>query len=221
MAALAKEWLRWHFQLGHMSFQQIRCLMRTGVLAKSQTIRYLHTTIGNMTEAPKCAACLFAKARIPKTHAQITDQAGALTRNTLIGQEVSTDHYICSTLGRLYTGYGKTDDASLYTGGCVFVDNATGWMHAKHQSILTSHETLRAKEKFEFACRNYGVMVQGYKTDQEASFTSLEFANHLRKFSQTVKFAGTGGHNHNGIAEKGIQDVMSIAGTQLLHSTIY
>ena len=64
------------------------------------------------------------------------------------------------------------------------------------------------------------MVVQGYKADQEASFTSLGFGNHLRKFNQTVKFAGTGGHHQNGIAEKAIQDVMSIARVQLLHAAI-
>jgi hypothetical protein len=36
-----------------------------------------------------------------------------------------------------------------------------------------------------------------------------------------VKFAGTGGHHHNGITEKAIQDVMYIARVQLLHAVIY
>ena len=98
LSAAGKEWLRWHFRLDHMSFQRIQFLMRTGVLTKIQAMRYLHTAIGKLQEAPKCSACLFAKSKRkttkpPKTHTRVTDSAGALTRNNLLpGQEVSMDH---------------------------------------------------------------------------------------------------------------------------------
>jgi hypothetical protein len=58
----------------------------------------------------------------------------------------------------------------------MFVDNATGWVQTVHQTSLTTHEILKAKEQFEFACRDSGVLIQGYRADQEVSFTSLEFA---------------------------------------------
>jgi hypothetical protein len=52
-------------------------------------MRYLHTTIGKMTEAPKCAACLIAKAKrlptkAPKTHIRVADRAGVLTKDNLL-----------------------------------------------------------------------------------------------------------------------------------------
>eukprot|EP00957_Ditylum_brightwellii_P004341 329412-Ditylum_brightwellii.AAC.1 len=33
---------------------------------------------------------------------------------------------------------GSTDKASMYTGGCIFVDNASGLVHIGHQSIRFS-----------------------------------------------------------------------------------
>jgi hypothetical protein len=150
-------------------------------------------------------------------HSKVRDTPGGLKKNTLLpGQEVSVDHFICSTLGRLYTGYGKTDDSSLFKGGCLFIDNATSWVHVEHQSNLTTHETLGVKERFEFAS-----IIQKYLADNEAASTSHEFSNHLRQFEQTIQFAGVGAHHHNGIAEKAIEDVMSIARTLLLHSAIH
>jgi hypothetical protein len=85
LSAAAKEWLGWHFRLGHMSLQRIQFLMRTGFLAKNQSMRYLHTAIGKLQFAPKCAACLFAKSKrkptkSQKTHARVVDQPGALTK---------------------------------------------------------------------------------------------------------------------------------------------
>jgi hypothetical protein len=163
-----------------MSFRRIQFLMRTGVLAKSQQQPHLHTAIGKLISPPKCAACQFAKARRKSTstrkhtHARVTDFAGGLKKNTLMpGEEVSIDHFICSTLGRLYSGFGKTDDASLYRGGCMFVDNATSWVHVEHQTSLTPHETLGAKERFEFACPDFGVIIQSYLSDNVSAFTSL------------------------------------------------
>jgi hypothetical protein len=91
--------------------------MRTGVLAKSRQQRHLHTAIGKLISPPKCAAYYFAKARRKSTstrkhtHARVTDFAGGLKKNTLMpGEEVSIDHFIFSTLGRLYYGFGKTDN---------------------------------------------------------------------------------------------------------------
>jgi hypothetical protein len=104
-----KEWLKWHFRLGHMSFRHIQFLMRTGVLAKSQQKRHMHTAVGKLTSPPKCAACQFAKARRKSTsarkytYARVNDTVtGSLKQNTLMaGEEVSIDHFICSKLGRL------------------------------------------------------------------------------------------------------------------------
>ena len=222
-----KEWLKWHYKLGHVGFKRIQFLMSSGILAKSPRMRALHTTISKLQHPPKCAACQFAKARRRsppqnRTHTKISTTNGSLKRDTLFpGEEISVDHYVCSTLGRLYTGFGKGSDSQMYKGGSLFVDNATSYVHVEHQQALTSHETLKAKENFEFMCRDYGVTPQKYLADNEASFTSREFEAHLQKFEQTIRFAGVGAHHHNGIAEKAIQDIMSIARTMLLHAAIH
>jgi hypothetical protein len=93
--------------------------MRSGILAKSHQVRSLHTAIGKLTTPPKCAAWLFVKARRrsvskQQVHSKVRDTPGGLKKNTLLpGQEVSVNHFICSTLGRLYTGYRKTEDSRL------------------------------------------------------------------------------------------------------------
>jgi hypothetical protein len=157
------------------------------------------------------------------THARVNDTVtGSLKKSTLIpGEEVSIDHLICSTLGRLYSGFGKTDDWSLHRGGCMFVDNVTSWVHVEPQKSFTSHETIGAKERFEVACHDVGVIIQKYLSDNGRAFTSNAVANHLARFEQTARFAGIGAHHHNGIAEKAIQDVMSIERTIMLHWAIH
>lgn len=223
-----KELLRWHHRLGHMSFRRIQALMRQGVLAKSANQRALHSRASRQEFLPKCAACLYAKAkRLPtrrhhKTHQRVSDAPPGINQNTLQpGQQVSVDHYICSTLGRLYSGFGKTSDAHMYKGGCLFVDNSSNYVKCYHQVSMDTHETIRSKETFEFQCRDVGIQVQSYLTDQASSFTSQEFEAHLQQFHQVSRVAGTGGHHHNGMAEKAIQDVMAIARTLLIHAAIH
>ena len=193
-----KELLRWHQRLGHLSFKKIQFLMRTGVLAHTEKTRRLHTAAAKLTVAPKCAACRFGKqlARTTPstTHQQVRSNAGALKKENLTpGQYVSVDHFICSTKGRAFNTRGKTTSNESYTGGCLFVDQATNFIHIEFQAHLNTHETLKAKEGFELMCRDVGVIPQGYLSDNGSSFTAAEYTKQLRQFEQVTRFAGTCG----------------------------
>ena len=49
---------------------------------------------------------------------------------------------------------------------------------------------------------------------------SKSYTARLSNSSQIQQFAGVGAHHHNGVAEKAIQTIMSIARTIMLHSAI-
>ena len=141
-----KELLRWHFRLGHLSFRRVQFLLRTGVLARSEGTRRLHTSASKLTSPPLCAACQYGKqTRRPAPgvrQSQIKDTANVLTRDKLVpGQETSVDHFVCGTKGRLFTSRGKTDPSQMYDGGCIFVDHASGHIDVQFQQHLNSHET--------------------------------------------------------------------------------
>ena len=221
-----KELLRWHYRLGHMSFKKIQFLLRTGVLTRSNNKRHLHQAACKLDQMPKCAACQYGKQhRRPapgRTTSIIRDRVGVLKDAHLIpGQQVSIDHFICSTKGRLFTSAGKTVDNEMYTGGCIFNDHASGYIHVEFQTHLTTHETLMAKENFELMCRDHGVIPQSYLSDNGKCFTSKEFSEKLTLFEQIIRFAGVGAHHHNGNAERSIRTIMSIARTMMLHSAIH
>ncbi|KAI2500371.1 hypothetical protein MHU86_14114 [Fragilaria crotonensis] len=223
-----KELLRWHYRLlGHMGFQKIQFLMRSGVLTKSNNKRKLHQAACSMTNLPKCAACQYGKQhRRPtpgRTSTVVRDRAGILKDGHLVpGQQVSVDHFISSTKGRLFSSAGKSLDSKLYTGGCLFNDqHASGFIHVKFQTHLTTHKTLMAKEKFELMCRDHCVIPQSYLSDNAKCFTAKESAEKLSLFEQIVRFTGVGAHHHNGNAERSIQTIMSIARTMMLHSAIH
>ena len=222
-----KELLRWHQRLGHISFKRVQALFRSGVLSHTEATRRLHTAASKIIHPPKCAACQFGKqaCRPAKGNKSVAvrDRSGVLRQNNLLpGQCVSVDHFICSTKGRLFNSFGKTSALErLYCGGCLFVDHASGFVHVEHQTSLTSHDTMLAKEQFELFCRDHGVLPQKYMSDNATAFTSKSFTEHLKIHRQVISFAGAGAHHHNGHAERSIRTIMSIARTMMLHSAIH
>ena len=57
-----KELLRWHQRLGHIAFNKVQHLMKTGVLGFSEATKRLQRTACRL-QPIKCAACQYAKQR--------------------------------------------------------------------------------------------------------------------------------------------------------------
>lgn len=221
-----KELLRWHQRLGHLAFKKIQHLMRTGVLSHTEGTRGLHTAASKLIEPPKCAACLFGKQTVRSSPGSkttvIRDRAGVLRAGNLLpGSEVSVDHFISSVKGRLFSGYDKGGDDTRYVGGCIFIDHSSSYIHVEFQSSLSTHETLRAKMAFERQCRDVGVVVHKYMSDNGKAFSAKDFQDHLSDFAQVSKFAGVGAHHHNAQAERAIRTIMSISRTMMIHAGIH
>ncbi|GKY94961.1 hypothetical protein MPSEU_000460700 [Mayamaea pseudoterrestris] len=221
-----KEILRWHYKFGHIDYRKIQFLMRSGALAPTEGARRLHSSCVRLRSFPMCAACQYAKQKVRSSpglkESVVKDKADALRRDNLFpGQRISVDHFICSTKGRLFSSRGKSKETDLFGGGCIFVDHCTGYVHVELQRYLTTEETLKAKEAFELFCLESGAVPQEYLTDNGTAFTSKAFAKHLTTFHQIVKFAGTGSHCQNGVAERAIRTIMSIARAMLLHAAIH
>ena len=114
----AKELLRWHQRLGHVSFARVQHLLRSGVLAKSESARRLHRSAASIA-IPKCPACVFAKQRRRSspgsTSTVVQDRVGALRKDNLSpGQEVSVDHFVCLQKGCLFTSRDKETTTDKY-----------------------------------------------------------------------------------------------------------
>ena len=210
-----KELLRWHYRFGHVDIRRVQFVMRTGILATSPAKRRLHAAASKLRPTPKCAACQFGK-QVRKTtpgKRTTTVPAGKISKDSLFpGQEVSVDHFVCSTKGRLWTSRGKSKSEDLYHGGALFVDQASKYIHVENQVSLSTHATLISKLNFERMCADVGVVVQKYLSDGGSCFTSKEFNRHLSIFRQIIRFAGAGAHHHNP-AEREIRTIMSIART--------
>ncbi len=219
LTASQKELLKWHYRLGHLNLTAIQNLLKTGAMGYSRLVQS-----ASKCEHPKCASCEYGKARRKPTSATTTkpvaDRVGALKHEDLFpGQCVSVDHFICSTKGRLYASRGRTADKDMYSGGSIYVDHASGFVHVEHQVSFVAAETVQCKHRFERKCRDMGVHVVSYQSDN-GIFKAAEFVNHLMKQEQQIKFSGVGAHHQNGVAERSIGTIMAMARTMMLHAAI-
>ena len=221
-----KELLRWHYKLGHIGMKRVQWLLRQGILCGSERQRRLHTAASQLTCGPMCTACQYAKQRRktePGTQKR-TDKASvnALKRDQLFpGQRVSVDHFHASVRGRRLDTYGKEAENQRYVGGAIFVDHASGHIYVALQSHLNSHETLKAKEDFEAMCKDYGVIIQEYLSDNGTAFRNVDFTAALKAYHQHLKNAAVGAHHSNGIAERAISTVMSLARAMMHHAALH
>eukprot|EP00957_Ditylum_brightwellii_P164236 12503961-Ditylum_brightwellii.AAC.1 len=90
---------------------------------------------------------------------------------------------------------GAIGKASMYTGGCIFVDNAPGIVHIEHQITLSGIETAKSK-----------LRLNGF---------AAEFV------VKSIRFSGDGAAHQNGIAERNIKAICDKARVLMIHATIY
>lgn len=221
-----KELLRWHYRLGHIGMQRIQWLFRQGVLSGSERQRRLQIAASKLSKGTMCTACQYAKQRRrpePGTVRRVVPtESGLLKQDQLFpGQRVSVDHFHASVSGRRLETYGKEPEDRRYVGGAIFVDHCSGYIYITLQSHLNSHETLKAKQEFERMCHDYGVVVQSYISDNGTAFRNAAFEANLKDFHQHLRAAAAGGHHSNGVAERAISTVMSLARAMMHHAALH
>lgn len=221
-----KELLRWHYKLGHVSMKRIQWLFRAGALATTEKSKRVQANAMVLITGPLCTACQYAKQRRKTkpgtTTVAIPDQQLALRRDRLFpGQLVSIDHFECTPRGRLINTFGKESLDDRFRGGCVFVDHASSYVYVVLQTNTSAHTTLLATQEFEAHCRTFGVIVQSYLTDSGKEFVNMAFHKHLTDLAQTAVHSASGAKHGNGIAERSIGTVSSIARAMLHHSALH
>ena len=76
-------------------------------------------------------------------------------------QIMYADYCIFWSLGRLYHTKGKSDQSDMFSGGCVFIDHASGYVSIKHQVDINATETVKSKLTFEREAQIQGVEIKG------------------------------------------------------------
>jgi hypothetical protein len=206
-------------QMFSVEFQAVQTVLKSGVLGRTPLIMG-----ASKCEHPKCASCQYGKGRRRATGASSTKSVpakeGALKSSDLFpGQRVSMDHFKVTHKGRLYESKGKSLADTMYSGGLIFVDHASGYVHVELCVNFTAGETLRAKALFEQAMLDHGITVQSYQTDNGV-FAAKEFMLEIHNMQQSIGFSGVGAHHQNGVAKQSIGTIMVMARTLMLHAAI-
>ena len=198
----------------------LQSLLHTGQLGPSLLIQAAANC-----DVPKCASCEYSKAKkhptATSTQSQVPSKQFAMKHDLLYpGQCVSMDHFKVTDRGWLYTSLGKTSPDMMYAGGCIFMDHATGFVHIEHLINFTMTETIQAKCPFEKKMLDMGIFAQAYQSDN-GIFAAADFLEEINKGLQNITFSGVGGNHQNGIAEWGIQSILTKTHMLLIHAAIH
>jgi transposase InsO family protein len=132
------------------------------------------------------------------------------------GDCVSTDHYISSTHGCLYTSYGQVQQG--YTCGTIFVDHASSFIFHRLQYSSTANKTLASKLTLKQLANKNNIIIKKYHTNN-GIFASQVFRQACAALHQTISFSGVGARHQNGVAERSIKTISQWACSNLLYTT--
>ena len=196
--------MKYHEQLGHCSFHQLKELAKLGIIPKKLA----------KVPPPKCPSCLYGKAHRRPWRTHKVDQS--IKPATVPGAVVSVDQLESTVPGFVPLGR-EQPTKRRYAGATVFVDHASDWTYVHPQVRLTTEETLEAKHTFERVAEQYGVRILHYHADN-GRFADKAFVDDVHAAQQTITFCGVSAHHQNGIAERRIRDITESARTMLLHA---
>lgn len=224
LSAGQKELLGWHFKLRHFNVAWIQRLTRPTRDGRPPLIPFRLEGVPTC-DVPLCAACCFSKATTlsveTSTITQDRAKRDSLKRNNICpGSRVSTDQFVSSARGRLPTTAGKEREKESYSGGTVYVDEASGLIKIVNKVSLKASETILGKHTFERFARTCGVDILAYRGDN-GIFKSAEYKADLAKQKQAILYSGVGAHHQNGVAERSIRTVSESARSMLIHAALH
>ena len=79
----------------------------------------------------------------------------------------------------------------MFSGVCVFIDHASGYVSIKHQVAINATETVKETLTFDREDQSQGVVIKGYHTDN-GIVNASEFMEELLKNQQKIRFSGAG-----------------------------
>ena len=85
----------------------------------------------------------------------------------------------------------------MFSGGCVFIDHASGYVSINNQVDIDATETVKAKLTFDREDQSQGVMINVFHTGNVILDTSKSMEDMLKK-QQKIKFSGSGASHKNG-----------------------
>ena len=200
------ELMRWHYRLGHLSFEKLKQLALNGEIPRKFA----------SVPPPKCAGCLFgAMTKLPWRGKESISSHEVFVA-TKPGETVSVDQMVSTEAGFFAQLKGMLTK-KRYKCATIFVDHFSRLRFVHLQIDDSAVETLAAKQAFEAFAANHGVRIQHYHCDN-GRFSDNAFRQACHDSHQRLTFCGVNAHFQNGIAERAIRDLSDSARKQLLHA---
>ena len=198
------ELMRWHYRLGHTSFNKLKLLAAIGdIPTKLQNCR-----------VPICPACTYGKLTKRGWRTKQPPNKIEPVPIKAPGDCVSVDQLESTTPGFIAQLKGFLT-SQRYSCATVFTDHHSRLSRVYVQKNLSADENLKSKRLWEAYCRSHGVTTKHYHADN-GHFADLEWLADVAKKGQTITFCGVNSHFQNGISEKRIRDLQELARTEML-----
>ena len=201
-----RELLSLHYRMGHIPFPKLQLMAKQGKL-KSSLAR---------CAIPVCPACQYAKQTRKPWRQKPTKSRITKTDQLQPGEIVSVDQMVSPTPGLVAQMTGALTNRR-YKYATVYVDQASRLSYTYLQKTASAEETIKGKIAFELFARSQGVSIKGYHADN-GIFRANAWMNHCHKYNQRLTYAGVNAHHQNGIAERRIRELQSMARTMFIHA---
>ena len=201
---IQREFMLYHHRYGHTHFDQLRRWARLGIIPKK---------FSNV-EAPVCKACAFADAK--KKAASREGRKVDDRHDDAPGAGVSVDTMEAGTPGLLPSTAGLPPKAR-YNYCTLYVDHFSRFIYVHMHEFNKGKDAVLGKAHYERFAGKYGVSIHHIHADN-GIFTSKEFIADCDKNKQTRSFCGVGAHWQNGIVERYIGVITTMARKYLLHA---
>jgi hypothetical protein len=213
----------WHQKWVHCNMGRVQTLLLTPRDTSLDQLNEPKHAKASSCPKPKCAACFLSKtgrASAPTTQVLDTSEHNLNDAATNPCDGVHRDQYMSGLPGRLPTTFGKENPKKKYTGGTIFVDGKTGFIHHHQQVSIRVGETLQGKNRFKKGSAQFDVQIKSFRADK-APFSAAKFKNYLENKGQTISFSGVGAHHQNGAAERASKTINYWAQTMMLHTILH
>eukprot|EP00957_Ditylum_brightwellii_P112195 8553924-Ditylum_brightwellii.AAC.1 len=117
--------------------------------------------VGNC-QIPVCDSCQFTKQKkTPSKATRLEHRSEKETKikkdNLFPGQHLSVDHFQSSVPGKTYSSRESYHPETMYNGGAIFVDHASGKIFAFYQESLSASDSIKSMLKLEREASESGV----------------------------------------------------------------
>jgi hypothetical protein len=155
----------WYHTWAHYDMVHIQTLLVTPNYPNlTQLIQPKHVKASSYPN-PKCVTCCLSKTgrySVPATQILDTSKHNLNDATIKRGDMVDLDQYMSVLPSRLPTTFGKEKPKKKYTGGTIFIDGKTGFIHHHHQVYLRAGETLQGKNGFDNESGKFNVKIKSF-----------------------------------------------------------